>query len=116
MDHDGQPRRPPDRRADLFGGVGEVRVWNLLGALAAPPFTAVLACELEAGGRVGRHRQLEFPEIIIGMAGVGEAQVGEIRHPLGVGDVVYLPLGEVLELRNLSAEAALHYLIIKARA
>jgi len=104
----------PDRRADLFGGVGVVQVWSLLRG-PAPPFTAVLACELDPGGRVGRHVQQEFPEIVVGIAGDGEATVGGARHRLAAGDLVYLPLGEVLELKNLSAEAPLQYLIIKAK-
>ncbi|MEZ4454432.1 MAG: cupin domain-containing protein [Nannocystaceae bacterium] len=110
-----QPTKPPDRRRDLFGGVGEVLVWDLLGADAAPPFTAILRCELAPGGHVGRHVQQAFPEIVVGLGGVGEAKIGGIAHRLAVGDVVYLPLGEVLELRNLGPEAPLHYLIVKAR-
>jgi quercetin dioxygenase-like cupin family protein len=108
-------RPAPDRRADLFGGVGVVQVWSLLRS-PAPPFTAVLACELDPGGRVGRHVQQEFPEIVIGIEGSGEALVGGAPQPLGPGDMVFLPLGEVLELRNLSATARLQYLIIKAKS
>lgn len=111
---DVRAKNPPDRRRDLFGGVGEVRVWSLLRA-AAPPFTAVLRCELDPGGRVGRHKQQEFPEIVVGLGGAGEATIGGVRHPLQPGDVVYLPLGEVMELRNLSDEVAFEYMIIKAR-
>ena len=107
-------RPAPDRRRDLFGGRGEVRVWSLLRA-PAPPFTAALRCELDPGGRVGRHVQQAFPELVIGVAGVGEAIVGGVRHPLAAGDLVYLPLGEILEIHNLSGEVALEYLIIKAR-
>ena len=49
---------PGDRREALFGGKGAVTVWNLLGRTPAPPFTAVLSCELDPGGSVGRHRQV----------------------------------------------------------
>ncbi|MCA9635668.1 MAG: cupin domain-containing protein [Myxococcales bacterium] len=106
---------PPSERAALFGGVGVVRVWDLLGRTPAPPFTAVLACTLDPGGSVGRHVQQAFPEIVVGIAGEGEARVGGEPRPLGPGDVVFLALGEVLELRNLRDDAPLEYLIIKAR-
>ena len=103
----------PDARKDLFGGTGTVKVWNLL-RRAAPPFTAALACELDPGGRVGRHRQQHFLEIVIGIEGLGEAVVGKQQHALRPGDVVYLPLGETLELINHSDSEPLQYLIIKA--
>ncbi len=103
----------PDTRIDLFGGTGTVKVWNLMTGPAAP-FTAALWCELEAGGSVGRHRQEQFAEIVIGVEGRGEATVGDVAHPLNVGDMVHLPLGSVLSLRNLSGETPLRYLIIKA--
>jgi len=107
-------KHAPSLRADLFGGVGTVRVWSLLQE-RAEPFTAVLSCELDPSGHVGRHRQQEFPEIVIGVEGDGEATIGGVRRALGPGDTVYLPLGEVMELRNLSQSAPLRYLIIKAR-
>lgn len=44
-----------DARAALFGGEGTVRVWDLGGRVGA--LSAVLFCELEPGGRVGRHVQ-----------------------------------------------------------
>ncbi|MCA9680789.1 MAG: cupin domain-containing protein [Myxococcales bacterium] len=104
----------PDLRHDLFGGTGTVKVWNLLHT-AAPPFTAALACELEPGGRVGRHKQHEFPEIVIGISGLGEAVVNSQQYALRPGDVVYLPLGHTLELINHRDDEPLQYLIIKAR-
>ncbi|PRQ01071.1 Cupin domain protein [Enhygromyxa salina] len=104
----------PDPRENLFGGIGTVKVWNLL-RTKAPPFTAVLACELDPGGRVGRHRQQEFPEIVVGIAGLGEAVVGKQQFGLRPGDVVYLPQGETLELINHRDDEPLQYLIIKAR-
>lgn len=104
----------PSVRADLFGGKGAVAVHDLLGARLAPPFAAALGCVLEAGGRVGRHRQQQCPEIVIGLAGQGEIEVDRKVRPFGPGDVVYLPLGSVLALRNLSEEAPLEYLIVKA--
>ncbi len=105
---------PPDRRTNLFGGEGTVSVWNLL-RQAAPPFTAVLWCELEPGGSVGRHRQEHHPEIVVGIQGSGEATVDDRTLPLAAGDMVHLPLGSVLALRNASSEHPLRYLIVKAR-
>jgi quercetin dioxygenase-like cupin family protein len=107
---------PAARREALFGGEGAVHVWNLLGASEAPPFSAVLSCELDPGGRVGAHVQEHDPEIVVGLEGDGEATVNERALPLGPGDVVHLPLGAVLSIRNRSAEAPLRYLIVKARA
>jgi quercetin dioxygenase-like cupin family protein len=104
----------PDLRIDLFGGRGEVRVWSLLQG-AAEPFTAVLSCELVPGGTVGRHVQDEFPEVVIGVDGEGEATVDDEAYALGSGDAVYLPLGSVLSIANRSDETPLRYLIIKAR-
>lgn len=104
-----------DRREELFGGRGAVSVWNLLGARTAPPFTAVLSCELDPGGSVGRHVQQADPEIVIGLEGDGEATVDEQVWPLGPGDVVHLGHGQVLSITNLSEDAPLRYLIIKAR-
>lgn len=108
-------KHAPHLRSDLFGGAGTVRIWSLLAA-GAEPFTAVLSCELAANGHVGRHRQEEFPELVICVDGGGEATVGSVTTPLSPGVTVYLPLGEALELRNHSATAPLRYLIIKARA
>lgn len=99
---------------NLFGGVGEVRVVSLLQGTSAP-FTAVLACVLAPGGRVGAHRQEEFPELVIGVAGAGEARVNGVVHPLDAQHAVHLPLGAALELVNLSAHEPLRYLIVKAR-
>jgi len=82
----------------------------------APPFTAALACELAPGGRVGRHVQQHFPEIVVGLGGRGEARVSSQPQPLEPGDVVHLPLGSALEIINLSSDEPLAYLIIKARA
>jgi len=104
----------PDVRTALFGGRGAVRVWSLL-ARAAEPFTAVLSCELEPGGSVGRHVQEAFPEIVVGLEGDGEATVDGEPRPLRAGDVVHLPLGSVLAIENRSSERPLAYLIVKAR-
>ncbi len=93
-----------------------MHVWDLLGRAAADPFAAVLYCELDPGGSVGRHVQEEHPEIVVGLDGIGEARVGDLPHPLGPGDVVHLPLGAVLAIENRSSDAPLTYLIVKARA
>jgi quercetin dioxygenase-like cupin family protein len=106
---------PSDRREALFGGAGAVRVWDLLEGGEAPPFTAVLGCELDPGGSVGRHRQQEFPEIVVGLGGEGEAEVDGEWYQLGLGDVVHLPLGSTLAIRNRSSTEPLRYLIVKAR-
>jgi quercetin dioxygenase-like cupin family protein len=105
--------KSPALSVDLFGGRGEVRVWNLLSD-AAGPFTAVLSCMLSPGGSVGLHRQEQFPELVIGLEGDGVATVDGKALPLRPGDVVYLPLGSVLGITNRSHEAALSYLIVKA--
>jgi quercetin dioxygenase-like cupin family protein len=107
-------RGTPDVRVDLFGGHGEVRVYGLLRA-AAEPFTAVLWCELAPGGTVGRHVQEEFPEVVIGIDGDGEASIDGQTQPLRAGSAVHLPLGSVLAIANRSGEAPLKYLIVKAR-
>jgi quercetin dioxygenase-like cupin family protein len=108
---------PPRVRTDLFGGRGTVLVWDLLrGAAAPPPFRAVLSCELAEGGRVGRHKQDDFDEIVIGIDGCGEARVDGHAIPLGPGAVVHLPLGASLELVNERNDAPLRYLIVKADA
>ena len=105
---------PSFTRHDLFGGRGAVQIWNLLGA-AAPPFSAVLACELDPGGSVGAHHQERDPEIVIVTAGRGVARVGGDTHALAPGAMVYVPLGETLALQNDARDAPLRYLIIKAR-
>jgi quercetin dioxygenase-like cupin family protein len=104
----------PGVRADLFGGHGEVRIWSLLDA-AAGQFTAILSCELSPGGSVGQHVQQEFPEVVIGVEGEGEASVDGRVQALRSGDTVYLPLGSVLAIANRSQDAPLRYLIVKVR-
>jgi quercetin dioxygenase-like cupin family protein len=105
----------PARREGLFGGVGEVLVWDLLGGASLPPFTAALACELAPGGRVGTHRQEHDPEIVVVTEGEGEAELDGRPVPIAVGTLIALPLGSTLALTNRSAEAPLRYLIVKAR-
>ena len=104
-----------DARSALFGGQGTVTVWDLLGATEAKPFSAALGCELEPGGSVGIHVQQRDPEILIGLGGRGEAEVGGVVKPLNRGDLVYLAAGQPLSIQNLSKIEALEYLIIKAR-
>jgi quercetin dioxygenase-like cupin family protein len=105
-------RGKPDRRAALFGGVGEVRVWSLMtGAL--PPFDCVLGCELDAGGTVGVHVQDKCCEIVIVTEGHGTAHVGAETLALEPGTVVRLRLGEKLALANGSDVDVMRYLIIK---
>ena len=108
-------REPPTWvRSDLFGGVGDVTVRDLLRGVQAPPFAAVLDCKLSPGGSVGPHRQQDHGEVVIGLAGEGEATVDGVVLPLGPRDVVHLPLGSSLALRNRSGTEPLWYLIVKA--
>ena len=100
---------------DLFGGHGTVIVRDLLAGSPCPPFDAALACELEAGGSVGPHRQADCPELVLILSGEGTASIGDHEHTLVPGTTLYLPLGEVLSLRNTSLTDGLHYLIVKAR-
>ena len=109
-------RGPSDRRTALFGGRGSVTVWNLLGAAAADPFSAVLSCELDPDGVVGEHVQQRDPEIVIGLSGDGEAVVSGVAARLGPGDVVHLPFGATLAIHNRSRDEPLRYLIIKVKA
>ncbi len=106
-------RDAADRRADLFGGTGVVCVWSLLRG-AAPPFSAVLACELAPGGKVGTHLQQRDPEIVLCLSGEGTAIVEGVSQPMRPGTVAYLPFGRSLAVRNDSSHAPLRYLIIKA--
>jgi mannose-6-phosphate isomerase-like protein (cupin superfamily) len=104
----------PHLRKDLFGGRGEVRVWNLMGNRAMPPFAAVLACELAPGGKVGSHLQQSADEIVVITEGEGTAHVDGEPQALMPGTVVWLPLGKHLKLENGSQAAPLRYLIVKA--
>lgn len=107
-------KRHADRRENLFGGEGAVHVWDLLpGPLH--PFSAVLGCELDPGGSVGRHSQQRDPEIVVCISGEGVATVGAREHELRTGSAVGLPFGETLALRNTSDTEPLRYLIIKAQ-
>ena len=108
------PDEASDRREALFGGVGAVRVWELLPDEATAPFTAALACELDAGGSVGAPAQSHDAEIVVCVEGRGTATVGSVAQELSPGAVVFVPLGKTLSLRNDSRDAPLRYLIIKA--
>ncbi|MBK8172990.1 MAG: cupin domain-containing protein [Sandaracinaceae bacterium] len=107
-------KAPGDKRTNLFGGVGTVEVWNLMGAAQMPPFHAALACTLSPGGNVGKHVQQEAAEIVICLSGRGEARVNDKPCALRPFDVVHLPLGATLAIANLSPTEELHYLIVKA--
>ena len=113
------PKNPLDParasvRKELFGGTGSVRVWDL--GAATPPFTAVLYCELDPGGRVGEHVQESDHEVVIVVA--GEAVLYVDGRPRGSvpGDAVALPLGSRLAIDNASPSASVRYLIVKASA
>lgn len=102
-----------DVRRDLFGGKGEVRVWSLL-RTTLPPFDCALGCELEPGGFVGAHVQDKCSEVILCIAGEGEACVEEEVTQLAPGAIVELPLGDTLSLSNTSKTEWLRYVIVKA--
>ena len=114
MDDDASRTPPTWTREALFGGRGTVTVRDWLRGAQAPPFGAVLRCTLSPGGSVGRHRQEALPEIVVGLDGDGVAEVDGVERRLGPGDVVHLPLGSVLAIRNRSEAAPLEYLIVKA--
>jgi quercetin dioxygenase-like cupin family protein len=80
------------------------------------PFTALLACELEAGGSVGEHVQTEYPETVIVLEGRGQATISGRVVTLSPGAAVFLPLGQTLAIDNASASEPLRYLIIKAKS
>jgi quercetin dioxygenase-like cupin family protein len=107
--------RPHDRRERLFGGRGSVLVWNLCEAGPAPPFGAILSCELERGATVGAHLQQEFAEVLIVVEGEGLAHLEGSPVSLQPGVVVQIPLGRTLALENGSPEHPLRYLIVKAK-
>ena len=104
----------PFEKSDLFGGSGTVRIWSLI-QRQLPRFSAVLWCELEPGGHVGRHVQQEASEIVVVLEGEGTAHVSGKPQTLQPGSVVSLPLGDQLELRNTSTSEPMRYLIVKAR-
>jgi quercetin dioxygenase-like cupin family protein len=104
---------PHDVRHALFGGSGAVRVWNLV-ATPRAPFAAMLACELDPGGRVGPHVQERHPEVVIVIEGNARVTANGQASAVGPGGVIELPLGEILAIDNSSSEQPLRYLIIKA--
>ena len=108
-----QPSGSSFQRADLFGGTGTVTIWNIL-KQAQEPFSAALWCELEIGGFVGPHVQQRDPEMVICLAGQGTAKVNGTPYKLVTGELVSLPLGATLSIRN-EGEEPLKYLIIKAK-
>jgi quercetin dioxygenase-like cupin family protein len=99
-------------RKELFGGTGSVRVWDL--GAARPPFTAVLYCELDAGGRVGEHVQKSDHEVVIVLAGEAVLYVDGSARGCVPGDAVALPLGSRLAIDNASPSENVRYLIVKA--
>lgn len=106
---------PNDIRSALFGGKGSVGVWDLLAGRPFAPFSAALACELEAGGSVGRHMQQRDPELLLCAQGDGEILVDGKARPFTPGEVALLPHGSSLEIRNLTSDQPLRYFIIKAQ-
>jgi len=116
MTHNNNPLNPShcDVRENLFdGGEGAVRVWDLGARVGA--FSAVLFCELDAAGRVGKHVQQHDDEIVIIVEGEGVIYVDGVAHPSVKGSAVPLAFGQTLEIDNASIEHPLRYLIIKAQ-
>lgn len=109
----GLQRDSADSRSDLFGGVGEVLVWDRTPQNLAPPFQVVLFCRLVTGGRVGPHKQVGVGEIILGYAGSGLCRVDGKEKVISAGVAVSLSDGAVLEIANTGGEP-LDYFIIKA--
>jgi quercetin dioxygenase-like cupin family protein len=105
------PSRASVRHA-LFGGTGAVRVWDL--GATTPPFTAVLYCELDPGGRVGEHVQQTDQEVVVLVAGEAVLYVDGRARPCVAGDAVALPLGSKLEIDNASPSEPVRYVIVKA--
>ena len=99
---------------DLFGGLGEVQIWNLISGRKMPPFSAALWCELEPNGSIGRHRQQRDPEVVLCLSGQGRATIGKHPHSMEKGSFLYVPFGATLAIDNL-AEEVLRYVIIKVR-
>lgn len=104
-----------DVRHALFGGEHAVRVW-VVPTRSAPPFTIVLACELEPAGRVGVHVQERDAEMVVGVDGEGVVVVDDEPHLLIAGAVAALPLGARLAIDNASPTEPFRYLILKASA
>lgn len=106
----------PLRREALFGGVGELLIWDLLGETPLPPFDAVFACELAAGGWIGTFQQESHTEIIVVTDGQGTAILNSEAIGIGVGSLIRLDLGSTLSISNESNQNPLRYLVIKAAA
>lgn len=98
---------------DLFGGQGLVEIEDLFQQQPLAPFREALYCRLEAGGKVGAHRQEHYAEILLVASGRGVALVQGQLQAVGAGSLVPLPLGHSLELHNQGPEW-LSYFIIKA--
>ncbi len=102
-----------DARPALFGGEGTVRVWDLGGRVGA--LSAVLWCELEPGGRVGKHVQSHDDEVVIVIEGEAVIFVQGKAHACAKGSAVPLALGQTLEIDNASPTELVRYLIVKAK-
>lgn len=106
---------PSDVRHKLFDGEGSVEVWDLLARRPFEPFSAILACELTPGGSVGRHQQQRDPEIVLCGQGSGQIEVNGHERPFTPGELVLLPFGSTMAIRNSSTVEPLRYFIIKAQ-
>lgn len=100
---------------ELFGGKGEVKVWNLLAQRQLGGFKACLWCELEAGGVVGKHYQELYDELIICVSGEGTATINDECFALESGIPVFIKKGQTLDLKA-GSNQELIYLIIKVES
>lgn len=111
------PSRPADlTHTDLFGGRGRVQVW-VLDTKPVFPFQVALGCELDPDGIVGSHvQEAGLSELIVFVSGHGLVRVGGHERGVGPGEVVSLPEGSTLFIRNTDPAVPLRYLIFKASA
>ncbi len=107
------PNRPPDlTHQALFQGKGTVYVWDCSPKKETMVFPVVLWCVLTPDGQVGKHKQVEYHEVLTCIAGNAELRINDSIHPFAKGTSITLVCGEVLSIHNHSEEP-LVYLITK---
>jgi quercetin dioxygenase-like cupin family protein len=103
----------PIRREAVFGGAGELLIWNLIEGTPHAPFASAAACQLAPGGHVGEFKEERNPELIIVLEGKGTATVNGASKALKEGDCLQIEVGATLSLKNDSADGPLRYLVVK---
>ena len=106
----------PIRREAVFGGAGELLIWNLIEGTPQAPFASAAACQLAPGGHIGEFKEERNPELIIVIEGKGTALVNGSAKGLSEGDSLQIEVGATLALKNDSAEVPLRYLVVKGNA